>query len=87
MIPIFITLIRSVAQILSVLIIIDAVLSFFLSPFHPVRETLGKVLNPLYAPIRRVLPPMGGIDFSPLILIILIQVIERLLISLISSLG
>lgn len=87
MIPIFITLIRSVAQILSVLIIIDAVLSFFLSPFHPVRETLGKILNPLYAPIRRVLPPMGGIDFSPLILIILIQVIERLLISLISSLG
>ncbi|WP_322509463.1 YggT family protein [Anaerolinea sp.] len=87
MIPIFITLIRSVAQILSVLIIIDAVLSFFLSPFHPVRETLGKVLNPLYAPIRRVLPPMGGIDFSPLILIILIQVIESLLISLISSLG
>ncbi len=87
MIPIFITLIRSVAQILSVLIIIDAVLSFFLSPFHPVRETLGKILNPLYAPIRRVLPPMGGIDFSPLILIILIQVIESLLISLISSLG
>lgn len=87
MIPIFITLIRSVAQILSVLIIIDAVLSFFLSPFHPVRETLGKILNPLYVPIRRVLPPMGGIDFSPLILIILIQVIESLLISLISSLG
>ncbi len=87
MVGILITLIRSIAQILSVLIIIDALLSFFLSPFHPVRETLGRVLNPLYAPIRRVLPAMGGFDFSPLILIILIQVIETLLISLIASMG
>lgn len=80
---ILITLIRSIAQILSVLIIIDAVMSFFLSPFHPVRELLGRILNPLYAPIRRVVPAMGGIDFSPLILIVLIQVLESVLISLI----
>ena len=34
---------------------------------------------PLYRPIRRLLPDFGGIDFSPLVILILIQVIKKLL--------
>ena len=34
---------------------------------------------PLYRPIRRILPDFGGIDFSPLVILILIQVIKKLL--------
>jgi YggT family protein len=35
--------------------------------------------EPLLAPIRRVLPTVGGIDFSPMLLIVLINVLRRML--------
>lgn len=77
-----IILIRTIAQILSLLIIADALLSFILAPFHPVRATLGRILQPIYAPIRKIIPSTGMIDFTPLIVLILIQVIEQILISI-----
>jgi YggT family protein len=75
----FIIVINTLANVLSLLIIIDSLLSFVLSPFHPVREVLGRVLLPLYAPIRRILPPAGGMDFSPLVLLVLITVLKQIL--------
>ncbi len=80
-----INLISFVAEILSLLIIISAVLSFFMSPFHPIRQTIDRVLNPMLAPIRRVVPAIGGFDFSPLILLILIQVVSNIVINLLLS--
>jgi YggT family protein len=70
----FITILCSV---LSLAIIIRALMSWVM----PVGGTgLARVLidvtEPVLAPIRRVLPPLGGIDFSPLLAIILIQVIQ-----------
>ncbi len=40
---------------------------------------LDRITAPLYRPIRRILPDFGGIDFSPLVLLILIQVLQKLL--------
>ena|SRR5690349_3223551 len=40
---------------------------------------LDRVTAPLYRPIRRILPDFGGIDFSPLVILILIQVLKKLL--------
>jgi YggT family protein len=40
---------------------------------------IDRVTAPLYRPIRRMLPDFGGIDFSPLVILILIQVIKKLL--------
>jgi YggT family protein len=40
---------------------------------------LDRITAPLYRPIRRMLPDFGGLDFSPLVVLILIQVIKRLL--------
>ena len=76
------TLIIVTAQVLSLLIIAGVLLSYILSPYHPVRETLDRILEPLYAPIRRILPRTGMIDFSPLVLLILIQIIETLLVNI-----
>jgi YggT family protein len=42
-------------------------------------EALDRITAPLYRPIRRLMPDFGGIDFSPLILLILIQVVQMLL--------
>jgi YggT family protein len=40
---------------------------------------LERILAPIYRPIRAVLPDFGGIDFSPLVLLILIQIADILL--------
>ena len=40
---------------------------------------IDRITAPLYRPIRRILPDFGGIDFSPLAILILIQVIKKLL--------
>lgn len=69
-------------RILSTLIFIQAVLSFFMSPYHPVRQRIDPLVEPLLAPIRRVAPPIGMIDLSPLILIILIQIVDAILVGL-----
>lgn len=42
-------------------------------------RALDKITDPLYRPIRRVLPDFGGIDFSPLVLILLIKIVQMLL--------
>ena len=61
------------------LVIINAVLSYFLSPYHPLKMTLDRFVDPMLAPIRRIMPKTGMIDFSPLVLIILLQLIEFIL--------
>lgn len=77
--------IHLVARLFTLLVIVNVFISYFMSPYHPVRQTLNRIVEPLMAPIRRVVPPIGMIDFSPLILIILIQVFDYVVTSLILS--
>jgi YggT family protein len=80
-----VTLINLLSQVLTLLVLAQAIMSYFVSPYHPVRQAVDRLLEPLYAPIRRILPQTGMLDFSPLVLIILIQIVSRLLISIILS--
>ena len=74
--------INSLAQILVLLVIISVLLSYVMDPYHPVRRGFDNIIQPLLDPIRRIVPPMGGLDFSPLVLILLIQLIARALVAL-----
>jgi YggT family protein len=82
---VLIYLINLLARILTLLVLAQAIMSYFVSPYHPVRQALDRLLEPLYAPIRRILPQTGMIDFSPLVLIILVQVIAWLLVNILVS--
>lgn len=73
-------LIQGAAWLLTVLVIASAFLSYFMSPYHPVRSTVDRIVTPLLNPIRRILPPVQGIDFSPVVLVILIQIVETILV-------
>ena len=42
-------------------------------------EALDRITEPLYRPIRKILPDFGGIDFAPLVLLILISILQMLL--------
>lgn len=76
-----------ISQFLILLVFAASILSFFMSPYHPIREALDRLVNPLLAPIRRLVPAVSGLDFSPLILIILIQFIARAIVSILLSLS
>ena len=64
------------------IVIVEVVLSYFMSPFHPIRQFLYRLVEPALGPIRRILPGVGGLDFSPLVLLIGLQIIDMLLRSL-----
>jgi YggT family protein len=78
-------LIGLITDILVLLIFVWAILSWILPPYQPVREALDRIMEPLLAPIRRVVPLAGMIDFSPMILMILIEIISRVLIYIVLS--
>jgi YggT family protein len=42
-------------------------------------ESLQRLLDPLYRPFRRILPSTGGIDWSPFLLLITIQILRYIL--------
>ncbi len=42
-------------------------------------QALDRITEPLYRPIRKILPDFGGIDFSPLVVLILIRILHLLL--------
>jgi YggT family protein len=84
---ILVEFIHITARVLALVVLVDIILSYFVSPFNPVRLVMDRIVEPMLAPIRRFVPTMGMIDFSPIILIILIQVLDILLSTILLSIG
>jgi YggT family protein len=64
----------------TIILIISAVLSWVnLPPDNPVVKLLAAVTEPVLEPVRRLLPSLGGIDLSPLVVILVLQLISRAL--------
>ncbi|OBS30703.1 YGGT family protein [Tepidimonas fonticaldi] len=66
-------LLRTVLQGLMLLLLVYAVLTW-VQPFSPLIGTLGRLLDPVLAPVRRIVPTVGGVDLSVLVLLVLLQV-------------
>jgi YggT family protein len=86
MLGFLIVLVRVAVNIFTLLVIAKVLLSYFLSPYHPIRHTIDLIVEPLLAPIRNRMPMIGMFDFSPIVLLIGIQLIEYILIIILSSL-
>ena len=86
MIDILVLFINALSQLLVLLVIVSIILSYFMDPYHPIRRSIDGVVEPMLAPIRRIVPLVGPLDFSPLVLIILIQVLSNILIRLLLTL-
>lgn len=69
-------------------ILIIVILSW-VSPgaYNPVTDALNRIVEPLMRPARRMLPTIGGIDLSPLVVIIALQFLSLLLVNPISGYG
>jgi YggT family protein len=58
---------------------------FQVDPYNPIIRVLFQLTEPLLAPIRRLLPQTGMMDFSPIVAFIVITVVERIVLSLLVS--
>ena len=45
-------------------------------------ETLKKITDPIYEPLRKIIPPLGGIDITPIIVIFGLSVLKDIIIGL-----
>jgi YggT family protein len=84
----FIWLISSVIYYYTLLLIISVVMSWLVAFniintgnrfIYMVGDFLYRITNPLLAPIRRLLPSMGGMDISPVVLILILMFLNRAL--------
>jgi YggT family protein len=69
-------------QIYSYLLLARVLLSWFMAPHHPVFHFFWSITEPILAPIRKILPAMGGWDFSPIVAFLAIDIISRFLTSI-----
>ncbi|MEY4392399.1 MAG: hypothetical protein RLZZ544_1108 [Actinomycetota bacterium] len=77
-------LVCQLVDLYAVIIVLRAISTFFpispSSPFAPIVSFLYRVTEPVFAPVRRVMPATGPLDFTPLVVLLAIQlVVPRLL--------
>ncbi len=79
---ILINIILFVRSLLELLVIAYVILSYVMDPYHPVRRWVSAIVESMLMPIRRVVPLVGMLDFSPIVLLILIRILSNLIIKL-----
>lgn len=88
-----VTTISLLFQIYEFLILIRVLLSWVnVNPYqpvwdHPLIRVLNQVTDPVLEPLRRLIPPIGGaLDISPVVALFVLEIIRRILISLLLGL-
>lgn len=66
-------LVRVALQLAFVVVLVYAIISW-LQPGSPMYGVLGRLTEPLLAPLRRIVPIVGGLDLSALVLLLLLQI-------------
>ncbi|MCA9925209.1 MAG: YggT family protein [Anaerolineales bacterium] len=84
---ILITTINLFFQFLTILIFVRIIFSWIrVDPYHPtwgpILRFVYQITDPIMEPVRRIMPPMGGFDFSPIIVLFGLNFLNRLLISI-----
>jgi YggT family protein len=82
-------LVRLVVRIEVILIFARILLSWFpgIPPWHPMVRLLAAVTDPVLLPFRRLLPTLGGLDFSPIVAIVVLQLVGNFVADLIQPQG
>jgi YggT family protein len=86
-------LLDAIVKILSALIVVRVLLTWVpgLGMSHPAgraaHRALAQVTSPIIDPIRRLMPPVAGLDLSPIVAIMLLQLAGTLLVEILMTLG
>ena len=80
-------LIKTVGLLIFWVLLLMAIMSWVSQGRSPVEFVLMQLADPLLRPIRRMLPSMGGIDFSPMVLVLLLYVVNMGIAELLQATG
>jgi YggT family protein len=71
-------------ELLKWLIIARALISWFMSPYssNPAARFVRRITDPILRPLSEVIPPLGGIDISPLVAFFAIQLTQAMIVRL-----
>lgn len=72
------------ARTIVFLLFLHVILSMFMSADKPLRIGIARIVDPILTPIRRFIKPFNGIDFSPVVAILAVNLIETLLIRILA---
>ena len=75
MIFFLINLINLLTNLLFLLILLYVILSYVVPPYNRFRMWVDRIVEPMLRPIRRVVPLVGMLDFSPIVLLVLVQIV------------
>lgn len=78
--------IKEAFSLLFWVIVIRAIMSWFSQGRNPMEHLLHQLTEPLLSPIRRFIPPMGGLDLSVVVLLVALQFLQILVQNMVSSL-
>ncbi|AGL02941.1 YggT family protein [Desulfoscipio gibsoniae] len=82
------TIIYYAIEVYTWLIFIRIILSWIrVNPYQPVVRFIYETTEPFLGFFRRLIPPMGMIDFSPIVAFIALQLLATILIRLLHSIG
>ena len=85
--PTIIALVSFLFRAYSILVLIRVLLTWVSVPYHPAIRILHQVTDPVIVQLRRLIPPIGGtVDVSPIAALILLQILERILVSFLGGL-
>ncbi len=74
------SLLIQLIDLYSLIVLVAVVMSWMqLPPSNPIAGFVNAMTEPLLDPIRRALPSMGGLDFSPMVLLIGLRMLRSLL--------
>jgi YggT family protein len=73
------TFINILFTLLELAILARVLLSWFrVNPYHPVVAFLDQITEPILRPLRNVIPPLGMIDISPIVALILMDIVRQI---------
>jgi YggT family protein len=82
------TFVVVLGRVLNILILARVLLSWIpVDRSNPLISFIYEITEPILGPIRRVVPSPGGLDLSPIIALVLIEILQRVLLTIVSSVG
>jgi len=86
--PVLVNVLSALFRLYAFLMLARVILSWvspnpYRQPYYPVIRFLHRITEPILAPLRRIIPPIGGtIDISPAVALILLELARSLVVSL-----
>ncbi|NPV07246.1 MAG: YggT family protein [Anaerolineae bacterium] len=74
-------------QILQLAILVRIILSWFrVDPYNPFMQILYQITEPVLEPFRRVIPPIGMIDITPIVALLVLRLVQRIIVTMLLGL-